>query len=44
MEDASVVHHIKQLIDEEGELYMKPPLTNEEMKRVHHPEVELEQC
>jgi flagellar biosynthesis/type III secretory pathway chaperone len=44
MQDASVVHHIKGLIDEEGTLYSKSHLTEEEVQRLHQMKVELDQC
>jgi hypothetical protein len=44
MEDSNVVHHIKQLIDEEGVLYSKLHLTDQEVERLHQMKVELDQC
>jgi hypothetical protein len=44
MEDNSVLHRIKQLIDEEGNLYSKSHLTDQEVKRLHQMKVELDQC
>ena len=44
MEGTSVVHHIKQLIDEEGVLYSKSRLTDQEVQRLHQMKVELDQC
>jgi hypothetical protein len=44
MEDTSVLHRIKQLIDEEGDLYSKSHLTDQEVERLHQMKVELDQC
>jgi hypothetical protein len=44
MEDTSVLHCIKQLIDEEGDLYSKSQLTDQEVERLHQMKVELDQC
>jgi hypothetical protein len=44
MEDTSVLHRIKQLIDEEGNLYSKSHLTDQEVERLHQMKVELDQC
>ena len=44
MEDTSVLHRIKQLIDDEGDLYSKPHLTDQEVERLHQMKVELDQC
>jgi flagellar biosynthesis/type III secretory pathway chaperone len=44
MEDTSVLHRIKQLIDEEGNLYSKSHLTDQEVESLHQMKVELDQC
>lgn len=44
MEDASAVHYINRLIEVDGELCLKSPVTDGEVNGVPHLEVELGQC
>jgi hypothetical protein len=43
MEDKHIVHHIKELVDEEEKLLLKPTFSDEERNRLHLIQTELDQ-